>query len=228
MSTTIAAPPVASAPDQLTDEEVALRILDGEAELFEILMRRHNRRLFRATRSIIEDDAEAEDVVQDAYVRAYAHLDSFEGRSKFATWLTRIAVYEALARKRRGDRIEPLEAGDFDMEHSRFMEDRIHRNPEQQVIDGQLREVLEAAIGRLPLHYRTVFVLRDVEGLDTAETAECLGIQQQAVKTRLHRARGILKEFITTGAGPGAESLFNFLGARCDRIVAAVLRRILA
>lgn len=226
MSSTTASLAIASAPDQLTDEEVALRVLDGEPDLFEILMRRHNRRLFRATRSIISDDAEAEDVVQDAYVRAFAHLSDYEGRSKFATWLTRIAVYEALSRKRRAGRLEALDTDGFDMDHSHYLEDRIHRNPEQQVIDGQLRELLESAIDRLPLHYRTVFVLRDVEGMDTAETAGCLGIQEQAVKTRLHRARGILKEIITVDAGPEAEKVFNFLGERCDRIVAAVLRRI--
>jgi RNA polymerase sigma-70 factor, ECF subfamily len=209
----------------LTDEEVATKVLDGETELFEIIMRRHNRRLFRVTRSILRNDAESEDVVQDAYVRAYAHLGSFEGRSKFATWLTRIAVHEALSRKRRDCRTGPMEVEVLAEGDPRHFSEQTTRSPEQQAIDGQLRDLIETAIDRLPLHYRTVFVLRDVQGMDTAETAESLGIQEQAVKTRLHRARKVLKGLLEFHVGC-ADKAFNFLGARCDRIVAAVLARI--
>ena len=206
--------------EQLSDEDVVHKILEGEIELFEILMRRHNRRLFRAARSILRNDWEAEDVVQDAYVRAYTHLASFEGRAKFSTWLTRIAVYEALARKRRDSRMDEMEVEVL------AAGDRMNRNPEQQAMDGQLRESIEKAIDQLPLRYRTVFVLRDVQGLDTAETAECLGIEEQAVKTRLHRARNVLKDVLAVQTGATVEHAFNFLGERCDRIVARVMARI--
>lgn len=221
----VCAPPI-SAPEQLKDEEVALRVLDGEVELFEIIMRRYNRRLFRVTRSILTSDTEAEDVVQDAYVRAYSHLASFEGRSKFSTWLTRIAIYEALARKRRGEGVDTMEVEAIAERDPGVMLDRANRNPEQQAIDGQLRAVLEGAIDRLPTHYRTVFMMRDVQGMDTAETAECLGIHEQAVKTRLHRARKILKGFLEPQVGVRAEKVFDFLGPRCDRIVTCVMARI--
>lgn len=210
----------------LTDEDVVLKVLEGEKELFEILMRRHNRRLFRVARSILQNDSESEDVVQDAYVRAYAHLGSFEGRSKFATWLTRIAIYEALSRKRRDRRIGSMEVEVLADGDPRDLSGRTNRSPEQQAIDDQLRAVIERAIDRLPLHYRTVFMLRDVQGMDTTETAECLGIQEQAVKTRLHRARKALKGFLEVSVGVGAEKVFNFLGPRCDRIVARALAAI--
>lgn len=224
----LCAPPV-GAPEQLKDEEVALRVLEGDVNLFEVIMRRYNRRLYRVTRSILASDVEAEDVVQDAYVRAYVHLADFEGRSKFSTWLTRIAIYEALARKRRGegaaavDDVEALATRD-----PGIMLDRSNRNPEQQAIDAELRAVLERAIHRLPAHYRTVFMMRDVEGMDTAETAECLGLHEQAVKTRLHRARRLLKGFLEPKVGVRAEKVFEFLGPRCDHIVAGVMTRITA
>jgi RNA polymerase sigma-70 factor (ECF subfamily) len=210
----------------LTDEEVAVKVLDGETELFEILMRRHNRRLFRVTRSILRNDSESEDVVQDAYTRAYAHLGSFQGRSKFATWLTRIAVHEALSRKRRAAKIDAIEVDALADGDPRHLSGRTSRSPEQLAIDRQLQAAIARAIDRLPLHHRTVFVLRDVQEMDTAETAECLGIQEQAVKTRLHRARKALKGFLDPHAGAAVETVFNFLGPRCDRMVATVLARI--
>ncbi len=212
--------------EQLSDEHIVHKILQGEIELFEVLMRRHNRRLFRAARSILLNDWEAEDIVQDAYVRAYTHLASFEGRAKFSTWLTRIAVYEALARKRRDSRMDEVEVEVLAAGDPHNLSARTDRNPEQQVMDEELRASIEKAIDQLPLHYRTVFVLRDVQGLDTAETAECLGLGEQAVKTRLHRARNILKDVLTVQAGTTVESAFNFLGERCDRIVARVMARI--
>jgi len=210
----------------LTDEEVADKVLDGETEMFEIIMQRYNRRLYRVTLSILQNDAESEDVVQDAYVRAYAHLRSFEGRSKFATWLTRIAVHEALSRKRRDGRVNSMKAETIAEGDQRHLSEGIGRSPEQQAIDGQMRNLLEAAIDRLPLHYRTVFVLRDVQGLDTAETAESLGIHEQAVKTRLHRARKVLKGLLQVYVGSDADKVFAFLGERCDRIVAIALTRV--
>jgi RNA polymerase sigma-70 factor (ECF subfamily) len=203
----------------LTDEEVVDRVKNGHTELFEILMRRHNQRLYRVVRSILRDEAETEDVLQDAYVRAFAHLDQFLGRARFATWLTRIAVYEALHRQKRGrglvgieDLIDTLESPE--------------RGPEHRASDGELREVLGASIDRLSENFRTVFVLRDIEGLSTAETAESLAIPEETVKTRLHRARRQLRGQVEQALGDRVREVFAFGFARCDRLVAAVLRRI--
>lgn len=212
-------------PSRLGDEEIVRRILLGERELFEILMRRYNRLLFRATRSILANDSEAEDVMQDAYVRAYTHLRSFEGRSAFSTWLTHIAVHEALARKKRRGRLVVMEPEMLPERDSAFHNGR-RRSPEQTAMDTELRHYIENAIDRLPLNYRTVFMLRDVQGLSTAETAECLDLGEQAVKTRLHRARKMLREDLSRRVGLNAEKVFDFLGERCDRIVAEVMVRI--
>ena len=208
----------------LTDEEVVRRIIEGESALFEILMRRYNRRLFRVTRSIVTNDLEAEDIIQDAYVRAYEHLKQFEGRARFSTWLTKIAIYEAYARVRRidyqkADSISVVEGQGLDVKSK-------GRDPEQQIYDGELKMVLERAFDALPDNYRSVFMLREVEGLSTAETAECLEISEENVKTRLHRARALLQRELFSLAGANGNEAFQFLGARCDRIVARVLERI--
>lgn len=212
-------------PSGLSDDEVVRRVLSGERQLFEILMRRHNRLLFRATRSILDNDVEAEDVMQEAYVRAYTHLASFEGRSAFSTWLTHIAVHEALVRKKRRGRVVVMDPEMLPERDSAFHSGN-RRSPEQLAMDTELRQYLESAIDRLPLNYRTVFMLRDVQGLNTAETAACLSITEQAVKTRLHRARMMLREDLSRRVGLNAEKVFEFLGERCDRIVAEVLARI--
>ena len=211
--------------DELSDEEVVQRVIQGEPAHFEILMRRYNRRLFRVTRSIVTNDLEAEDIIQDAYVRAYEHLHQFEGRAKFSTWLTKIAIYEAYARVRRFDyqkvdSISVLEGQGMDVKAK-------GRDPEQQIYDGELKLVLEKAFDALPNDYRSVFMLREIEGLSTAETAECLEISEENVKTRLHRARAQLQRELYSLVGANANVAFQFLGARCDRIVERVLDRIL-
>jgi len=208
-----------------SDEEVVRRVIEGEAALFEILMRRYNRRLFRVTRSIVANDQEAEDIIQDAYVRAYQHLDQFEGRARFSTWLTKIAIYEAYARVRRADyrkvdSISVLEGQGIDVTSD-------ERDPEQQIYDGELKVVLEKAFDKLPADYRSVFMLREIEGLSTAETAECLEVSEENVKTRLYRARALLQRELYSLVGANANVAFQFLGVRCDRIVARVLDRIL-
>ncbi len=210
----------------LADEEVVARVLAGERELFEILMRRYNQRLFRVARGILADDAEAEDVMQDAYVRAYRHLDQFAGRARFATWLTRIAVHEALARARRRGRAVEID-GMTDLRRESIPALRAaERDPERRAIDQSLRTALEAAIAELQPAYRVVLMLRDVEGLSTAATAESLGLEIPAVKTRLHRARAMLRRRLAEQAGAVRHEAFAFQGARCDRVVAAVLVRI--
>ena len=203
-----------------SDDEVVARVCRGEVRLFEVLMRRHNQRLFRAARAILGDDAEAEDVMQDAYVRAYSHLRQFEGRAAFATWLARIAVNEALARRRRRTRFVGLDG-------EAALVAGPGRTPEEGAADRELAALLEGAIDALPASYRVVFVLRELEGLDTRETAESLGIPEATVKTRLHRARTLLRERLQVEVrSEAAGAAFAFAGARCDRMVAAVLGRI--
>lgn len=218
-------PNLSPALQTLSDEEVVARVLAGETELFEILMRRYNQRLYRVARAILVDDGEAEDVMQDAYVRAYAHLDQFAGRSRFSTWLTRIAVYEALARARRGKRLVQIDHFSPAKEGSMSADDR---GPEQNAILRDLRSVLETSIAALPESFRSVLVLRDVEGLSTAETAESLGISEALVKTRLHRAHAALRREMASRTGDALAESFPFHLSRCTRVVEAVFRRIQA
>src|SRR5215471_21815032 len=194
----------------LTDNEIVGRVLDGDVAFWEIIMRRYNQRLFRVVRSIVKDDSQAEDVVQETYVRAFQHLSQFEGRAKFSTWLTKIAIYEAYARVRRFDyqkvdSISVLEGQGMDVKAK-------GRDPEQQIYDGELKMVLEKAFDTLPNDYRSVFMLREIEGLSTAETAECLEISEENVKTRLHRARALLQRELYSLVGANANVAFQFLG----------------
>ena len=205
----------------LTDEEIVGRVLAGETALFELLMRRYNQRIFRVTRAIVRDDGEAEDVTQDAYVRAFEHLDQFAGRARFSTWLTRIAVHEASARLRRRGR-------QIDIEESMPTLASAAAGPEQRAADHELGRVIEDALDALPEVYGSVFMLREVEGLSTAETAACLDINAETVKTRLHRARALLRNHITARVGAAARAAFPFAGPRCDRTVAAVMARVSA
>lgn len=197
------------------DERVVAHVLAGHVEAFETLMRRYNQRLFRAARAVLRDDAEAEDVVQDAWVRAYTHLDQFAGRASFATWVTRIAVHEAIARGRRRVRQAPL--GD---------DPSTSRTPADDLAERELVAAMESATDALPTPFRTVFVLRDLEGLSVAETASCLDIPEATVKTRLHRARALMRSRLDAALDVSGHGVFAFAGHRCDRIVAAVLARI--
>ena len=206
-----------------TDEEVVDRVLAGETALYEIIMRRYNQRLYRIARSIVRDDAEAEDVMQDAYVRAYQHLDQFSRLAPFSTWLTRIAVNESLARARRRSRIEQLDLEDGDPE-SPANPVELRPNPEQSTSTAELGHLLEEALLSLPEQFRTVLMLRDVEELSTAETAETLGITEQNVKVRLHRARAMVRGWLFTRVGAKSREAFPFMGARCDRVVLSVFR----
>lgn len=212
--------------DALPDEAVVQRIRGGETALFEILMRRYNQRLYRVTRSILRNDAEAEDVMQEAYVRAYEHLHQFAGKAKFSTWLTKIAVYEALGRLRRSGRTEDFDSISEMSVHTMAKVTADTPNPERQAYDHELRLVLEGAIDALPESYRSVFVLRVVEGLSVAETAACLDVGAETVKTRFHRARSFLRKEIHERAGIVAADVFPFHLSRCDRVVEAVFRRI--
>jgi RNA polymerase sigma-70 factor (ECF subfamily) len=212
--------------DEIDDDELVRRIRSGETALYEIVMRRYNQRIYRVTRMILRNDAEAEDVMQEAYVRAYEHLNDFAGAAKFATWLTKIAIHEAWARLRRQDLIHPQRStsgANLDI-MSRAMTDE--PDPERQTYDRELRSVLERAIESLPENYRSVFVLRIVEGLDVNETASALGIGTEAVKTRLHRGRALLRKELERRVGIAASDLFPFHLSRCDRVVEGVMRRL--
>jgi len=202
-----------------SDEEVVKRVLDGETALYELLMRRHNQRLYRVARAILRDDAEAEDVMQDAYVRAYQNLASFEGRAKFVTWLTRIAVHEALTRSRRRLRFQALDPSDESNGEIMQSPPSSTRSPEQQAYDRELAAVLEKAVSSLSEDHRLVFVLRDVEGMTTEETAHCLNLTEENVKVRLHRARAGLRKRLYRVVGATAARCFQFHAVRCDRVV---------
>jgi RNA polymerase sigma-70 factor, ECF subfamily len=206
------------------DMAVIDQVLHGQTALFELLMRRYNERVYRAARSIVRDDQEAEDVMQQAYVNAFTHLRQFNGSARFSTWLTRIAINEALARVRRQGRYET-----FDDELSNvepFMPRNPSDNPERQAFTGELRGLLEWAIDALPNGMREVFVLREVEELSTSEVAECLGVSEDVVKTRLSRGRATLRRLLMERTGATAPEAFRFYRPRCDRVVAKVLARI--
>jgi RNA polymerase sigma-70 factor (ECF subfamily) len=211
---------------RMTDEEAVAQVLTGETEMFGVIMRRHNQRLYHVARAILRDDSQAEDVVQDAYVSAYEHLTQFAGRAKFSTWLTRIAVNEALAQFRRSGRYEQLEST------SEEKGDRMDGfaspmlNPEQQASTSEMRRLLERSIDALPDAYRAVVMMRDVEEMNTIETAQALDLTEENVKTRLCRAHKLLRRAFYLQANAGRKEAFAFLGASCDRLVKNVFARI--
>jgi RNA polymerase sigma-70 factor (ECF subfamily) len=210
----------------VSDDEIVDRVCGGESPLFELLMRRYNQRLFRVARAIVRDEHEAEDVMQAAYVAAYTHLAQYARRAKFSTWLTRIAVHEALARTRRRARWEAFPESESERGVSPPVDNR--PDPERQAHLGELRRELEAAIDDLPERYRTAFVLRESEGLATREVADCLDISEEAVRTRVHRARVLLRRRLFDRTGATAASAFSFHLVRCDRVVAGVFGRLRA
>lgn len=199
------------------------RVLGGETALFEILMRRYNQRLFRVVRAIVQSDADAEDALQSAYLNAYTHLAQFEGGAAFSTWLTRIAINEALGRTRKRRRL-----GEIDFEEHEAMSPLASdaRSPEENAAAGETRALIERAVDALPEGHRLVFVMREVQQLSIAETAACLAISEDNVKVRLHRAKALLRDALYERVERVAGGAFPFMGARCDRIVAAVMARI--
>ena len=223
----MASTPVLPALQELRDEEIVSRVLHGETALFEIIMRRYNQRLYRVARAILRNDGEAEDVMQDAYVRAYEHLDQFAGKAAFSTWLTRIAVHEALARKRRMGRQEELDALQMNGDSMGILKSSAP-SPEAETAQLQARQLLETAIDALPEAYRAVVVMREVEELSVAETAETLGVSEAVIKTRLHRAHAMLRKELYSRAQGRATDLYQFHAVRCDRVVKAVFERISA
>ena len=197
---------------------------------FRSLMREHNQKLFRTARAILRDDAEAEEAVQEAWLQAYRGLDAFRGDAKISTWLVRIVVNESLGRLRRARRTAEVIPMSVDESETGF-EDTTpdtnpHAAPEAQAVRGEMRRLIEARIDKLPDSFRTVFVLRAVEEMSVEETAAALGIPEATVRTRFFRARSLLRESLSRDMDMAIDGAFEFLGARCDRIVAAVMERI--
>jgi RNA polymerase sigma-70 factor (ECF subfamily) len=202
-----------------SDDVIVARVLAGDTPAFGELVRRHNQRLYRVVRAILRNEQEVEDAMQQAYLQAYAHLSQFGGRAQLSTWLTRIAIHEALARRRHKQEDATTSALNEDTMPARS---RAH-DPEHLAYSEELKHLLEASIDTLPDSYRLVFMCREVEGLSTAETAASLEIGEEAVKTRLHRARALLKRELFERAGSQSAGAFTFLGPRCDGMVQRVL-----
>jgi RNA polymerase sigma-70 factor (ECF subfamily) len=213
----------------LDDLELSRRAANHDTRAFEALMRRHNRLLYRTARSILRDDHDAEDCVQEAYLQAYRSLDGFRGEAKLSTWLVRIVINRALEalRRRRSDR------GHMQLDNVVHIDEVASpaggiEYPEASAMREELRQLIERRIDCLPDPFRTVFVLRAVEDLNVDETATCLGIPPATVRTRYFRARSLLRESIERDMDLAVGDAFSFAGARCDRIVAAVLERLRA
>lgn len=215
---------------KLPDAELAQRIAAGDHAAFTLLMRRYNRTLYRTARSILKDGAEAEDVLQEAYVLVYRGIKGFRGDAKLLTWLTRIVVNEAIARSRKTSRRAEVIQLDGETEWGgrtpeAQMNDALpeHEQPEREAMRAEMRGLLEKKIDELPDAFRTVFMLRAVEEMSVEEVAACLGIPEATVRTRFFRARSLLREALSREIDFAFEEIFAFDGARCDRIVANLL-----
>ncbi|MEO7189488.1 MAG: RNA polymerase sigma factor [Vicinamibacterales bacterium] len=221
-----------NSPDSAPLTSLAERIAQGDHRAFESMMREHNGRLFRVARAIVKDDTEVEDVLQEAYLDAYRHIGQFRGDSALSTWLTRIVVNHALMRLRRKHRDRTVVAfDDRDGAHGAQTEANVPdlktESPSSAVLRDELRQLIERRIDELPLNFRTVFVMREIEDLTVEETADCLSIPPSTVRTRLFRARALLREALARDVDTTMLGVFAFAGARCDRIVAGVLTRLL-
>jgi RNA polymerase sigma factor (sigma-70 family) len=216
-------------PAPSDDAALVSSILLGDEAAFEVLMRRYNGRLFRVARAILNDDRDAEDALQDAYLDAFRHIGDFRSDARLGTWLTRIVVNQALMRLRRQKRdrvVLPFHgraADDSELEMQ--VADRQTESASEGLLRAELRRLLERRIDELPVSFRTVFVMRDVEDMTVQETADSLSIPAATVRSRLFRARALLREALARDADTATLNVFGFAGARCDRIVAAVLAR---
>lgn len=198
------------------------RALAREGGAFSTIIKMHNQRLYRIARSVVRNDSEAEDIVQEAYVRAFAHLGDFRGESSLATWLSRIVINEALGRLRKTRRTVAMPQS-LQAEIIKFP---LSDDPERTMAQRQILELVERATDRLPDVYRTVFVARVIEGLSIDETAALLDVRPETVKTRLHRARALVRKALADQIGPVLLDAFPFAGRRCERLTAAVMQRL--
>ncbi|MGO4395136.1 RNA polymerase sigma factor [Variovorax sp. M-6] len=222
-------PSRAVALEGTSDAELALRASQGDSAAFEAIMRRHNQLLFRTARSVLHNDADTEDALQDAYLKAWRALAGFRADAKLSTWLVRIVVNEALTRlRRRSARVIPLDAsasGDEPTEEP-WMEDDIDRQPDRLAMREEMRRLIETRIDRLPDLYRTVFVLRAVEEMSVEEVSVVLDMPEATVRTRFFRARSLLREGLSRDVDLAVGDAFSFAGDRCDRIVGGVLAKL--
>lgn len=217
----------------LSDADLAGRIAGGDLAMLPQLMRRHNQTLYRTARSILNDDAEAEDAVQEAYLLGYRAMGQFQGNAKLSTWLVRITVNVSLERLRKRQRHAEVidlygDAVPDDKMLEANMGERAPEQPEQAMLRAETRRLVEDKINRLPDSFRTVFVLRALEEMSVEETAECLGIPPETVRTRYFRARGLLREALAREIDISVADAFSFAGDRCDRIVAGVMAKLSA
>jgi len=232
--TTMTALPAAKLDPKMPDADLARAVADGNHEAMRLLMRRYNQTLFRTARAILRDDAEAEDALQEVYINAYRSIGNYRAESKLSTWLVRIVVNESIGRLRKTRRastnVISME-GDERIQHAVAqveMNQSSPDHPETAAVRADARRLLEAKIDALPDAFRTVFVMRAVEEMEVAEVAAALDIPEATVRTRLFRARSLLRESLAREADFAVENAFSFLGARCDLIVERVLTRIAA
>jgi len=213
---------------KMDEATVVKRVLAGEKELFEILVRRNNQRLYRVIRSYLKDEAEIEDVMQDSFIKAYTKLYQFKLESSFSTWLIRIGINESLARLKKKDKTHHLNEQLDGFKRHRILEmsDCNQLNPQDRMIQHEAMHLLEKVIDDLDLKYRTVYTLREVEGLSLKETADALGLTVGNVKVRLHRAKMMLKEKLYDRSSD--ENVFEFGFSRCDSVTEKVMVRIFA
>lgn len=217
------------APVGATDAELVARALARDESALRSIMQSNNRRLYRIARGILRNDSEAEDVVQETYVRAFTHLQDFRGDSSLATWLARIAMNEALGRLRRqrpGVEWTSLPPGTLEAQIIQFPLSAASEDPEKSMAQREIQHVVEHAIDELPDAFRIVFITRVIEGMNVEETAEILGLKPETVKTRLHRARTMLRDNVEKKIGPVVMEAFPFAGKRCERLTEAVLKRL--
>jgi len=215
------------------DAEIAGRIAAGDNAAFESVMRAHNQQMFRIARAILKDDAEAEDALQDAYFEAFRKIDTFRADARLSTWLTRIVINQALMRLRRQKRervVMPFEPRGDHGEPARALDapDPRAESPGDAALRSEVRRMIERHLDCLPVAFRAVFVMRDVEDMSVEETAACLSIPSATVRTRLFRARALLREALARDMDSATMDVFGFAGDRCDRIVANVLARVVA
>jgi RNA polymerase sigma-70 factor (ECF subfamily) len=212
-----------------SDAELVRRALARDGSAFRAIMKTHNQRLYRLARGVVRNDSEAEDIVQEGYVRAFSHLDSFRGDSSLATWLSRIVINEALGRLRKRRRAVEISMSDDPVLEAKVIQFPLKANnddPERTMAQRQILQFVERATDNLPDVYRTVFVARVIEGLSIEETAELLGIKPETVKTRLFRARNLVRRQLDEQIGPVLLDAFPFAGKRCERLTVAVLERL--
>jgi RNA polymerase sigma-70 factor, ECF subfamily len=207
-----------------TDEALVERARAHDRAAFELLMRRHNQRVYRVVRSLLRDADEIEDVIQQSYLQAFLHLDQFGGNARWSTWVCRIAINEALARIRQRGRFVSIDAASE--EAMADFSKGPDGDPERKAAGREFGAMVEQAIDGLPDIYRSVLILREIEGMTTEETAAVLGVEIDVVKTRLHRARAALRAAIENRVGEQMQSAFTFGNERCDRVVAAVLAKL--